>query len=61
MLKFLFICFFSVSFSLGLSNVCVVNALIKGEIEDHVRFEDRWMVASWCDERLTILCGLIFG
>jgi hypothetical protein len=30
--------------------VCVVNALIKGEIEDHVWFEDRWMVASWCDE-----------
>jgi hypothetical protein len=26
--------------------VCVVNALIKGEIEDHVWFEDRWMVAS---------------
>jgi hypothetical protein len=31
-------------------NVCVVNALIKGEIESHVWFEDRWMVASWCDE-----------
>jgi hypothetical protein len=28
----------------------VVNALIKGEIEDHVWFEDQWMVASWCDE-----------
>jgi hypothetical protein len=27
-------------------NMCVVNALIKGEIEDHVWFEDRWMVAS---------------
>jgi hypothetical protein len=27
-----------------------VNALIKGEIEDHVWFEDRWMVASLCDE-----------
>jgi hypothetical protein len=27
-----------------------VNALIQGEIEDHVWFEDRWMVASWCDE-----------
>jgi hypothetical protein len=24
--------------------------LIKGEIEDHVWFEDRWMVASLCDE-----------
>jgi hypothetical protein len=30
--------------------MCVVNALIKGEIEDHVWFGDRWMVASWCDE-----------
>jgi hypothetical protein len=29
---------------------CVVDALIKGEIEDHVWFEDRWMVASLCDE-----------
>jgi hypothetical protein len=32
--------------------LCVVNALIKGEIEDHVWFEDQWMVASWCDEVL---------
>jgi hypothetical protein len=31
---------------LWLPNVCVVNALIKGEIEDHVWFEDRWMGAS---------------
>jgi hypothetical protein len=30
--------------------VGVVSALIKGEIEDLVWFEDRWMVASWCDE-----------
>jgi hypothetical protein len=30
--------------------VGVVNALIKGEIEDHVWFEDRCMVASLCDE-----------
>jgi hypothetical protein len=45
---FFFISFF-VSFSLCLPNVCVVNALIKGEIEDHVWFEDRWMVASLCD------------
>jgi hypothetical protein len=28
----------------------VVNALIKGEIEDHVWFEEQWMVASFCDE-----------
>jgi hypothetical protein len=28
----------------------VVNALIKGEIEDHVWFEDRWLVAPVCDE-----------
>jgi hypothetical protein len=46
-------------FSLGLLYVCVVNALIKGEIEDHVWFEDRWMVASLSDEWLTTLCGLI--
>jgi hypothetical protein len=26
--------------------MCIVNALIKREIEDHVWFEDRWMVAS---------------
>jgi hypothetical protein len=37
-------------FSLGLLYVCVVNAFIKVEIEDHVWFEDWWMVASWCDE-----------
>jgi hypothetical protein len=36
-------------------------ALVKGEIEDHVWFEDRWMVASLCDEWLTTLCGLILG
>jgi hypothetical protein len=42
-----FLCFL---FSLRLLYVCVVNALIKGEIEDHVWFDDRWMVASWCDE-----------
>jgi hypothetical protein len=49
-LEFLFIRFFSFFFSLWLPNVCIVNALIKGEIEDHVWFEDRWMVASYCDE-----------
>jgi hypothetical protein len=48
-------------YSLGLLYVCVVNALIKGEIEDHVWFEDRCMFASWCDEWLTMLCGPIFG
>jgi hypothetical protein len=37
-------------FSPWLQIMCVVNALIKGEIEDHVWFEDRWMIASWCDE-----------
>jgi hypothetical protein len=50
LLRFLFICFFSFSFSLALLLVGVVNALIKGEIEDHVWFEDRWMVASLRDE-----------
>jgi hypothetical protein len=33
-------------FSLRLLYVCVVNALIKGETEDHMCFEDRWMVSS---------------
>jgi hypothetical protein len=33
-------------FSLVLLFVGVVNSLIKGEIEDHVWFEDWWMVAS---------------
>jgi heme/copper-type cytochrome/quinol oxidase subunit 1 len=37
-------------FALVLLFVGVVNALIKGEIEDHVLFEDQWMVTSWCDE-----------
>jgi hypothetical protein len=60
-LEFPFIRFFSFSFSLWLPNVCVVNALFKREIEDHVWFEDRWMVASLCDEWLTTLCGLILG
>jgi hypothetical protein len=48
-------------FSLVLLSVGVVNALIKGEIEDHVWFEDRWMVASLWDEWLTTLCRLIIG
>jgi hypothetical protein len=48
-------------FSLLLLHVGVVNALIKGEIEDHVWFEDRWMVASLCDEWLTTLYGRILG
>jgi hypothetical protein len=26
-----------------------------------VWFEDRWMLASWCDEWLTTLCGLTLG
>jgi hypothetical protein len=29
--------------------------------EDHMWFEDWWMVASLCDECLTTLCGLILG
>jgi hypothetical protein len=29
--------------------------------EDHLLFEDRWMVASLCNEWLTTLCGLILG
>jgi hypothetical protein len=50
MLRFLFIHFFFYFFSLVLLYVGVVNALIKGEIEDHVWFEDWWIVASLCDE-----------
>jgi hypothetical protein len=42
--------FFSFLFSFDYQNVCVVNALVKGEIESIVWFEDRWMVTSWCDE-----------
>jgi hypothetical protein len=61
LLRFLFILFLFFFFSLVLLHVGVVNAVIMGEIEDHVWFEDRWMVASLCDERLTTLCGLILG
>jgi hypothetical protein len=50
LLRFLFICYLPFSFSLVLLHVGVVNALIKGEIEDHAWFEDRWMVAFLCDE-----------
>jgi hypothetical protein len=56
-----FYLFLFLFFSLVLLYVGVVNALIKGEIEDHVWFEDRWMVAFWCDEWLATLCGLILG
>jgi hypothetical protein len=56
-----FYLFLFFSFSLVLLHVGVVNALIMGEIEDHAWFEDRWMVASLCDEWLTTLCGLILG
>jgi hypothetical protein len=41
---------FSFSFLSCYFRVGVVNALMKGEIEDHVWFEDRWMVAPLCDE-----------
>jgi hypothetical protein len=37
-------------FLFGHQILFVVNAPIKGDIGDHVWFEDRWMVASWCDE-----------
>jgi hypothetical protein len=36
LLRFLFICFLSLSFLSGYHILCVVNALIKAEIEDHV-------------------------
>jgi hypothetical protein len=50
LLEFLFVRLFSFSFLFCYFRVGVVNALIKGEIEDHVWFEDWWMVASLCDE-----------
>jgi hypothetical protein len=50
LLKFLLVVSFLLFFLLVYKIMCVVNALSKGEIEDHVWFEDRWMVASWCDE-----------
>jgi hypothetical protein len=50
LLKFSFYLFLFFFFSLVLLHVGVVNALVKGEIEDHVWFEDRWMVPSLCDE-----------
>jgi hypothetical protein len=59
LLEFLLVVSFLFLFSLVTQNVCVVNALTKGEIEilcgsrigeDHVWLEDRWMVASLCDE-----------
>jgi hypothetical protein len=56
-----FYSFLSLFFSLLLLFVGVVNALIKGKIEYHVWFKDRWMVASLCDEWLTTLCGMILG
>jgi TRAP-type mannitol/chloroaromatic compound transport system permease small subunit len=46
---FLFVSFLFL-FSCVTSCEDVVNALIKGEIEDHVWFDDRWMVASLGDE-----------
>jgi hypothetical protein len=49
-LSFSFYLFLFIFFSLVLLHVGVVNALIKGEIEDQVWFEDWWMVASLCDE-----------
>jgi hypothetical protein len=45
-----FYSFFSFPFLFHYQILCVVNSVIKGEIEDHVWFEDRWMLASWCDE-----------
>jgi hypothetical protein len=50
LLEFSFCLFLFFFFSLVLLHVGVVNALIKGEIVDHVWFEDLWMVASLCDE-----------
>jgi hypothetical protein len=54
--------FVSFLFLFSLVTLCgCCQCTIKGEIEDHVWFEDQWMVASLCDEWLTMLCGLILG
>jgi hypothetical protein len=41
--------------------IYLIASLYIRAFEDHVWFEDRWMVASWCDEWFTTLCGLILG
>jgi hypothetical protein len=57
--------FLFVSFLFLFSVVTFVWVLLmhssRGEIKDHVWFEDRWMVVSLCDEWFTTLCGLILG
>jgi hypothetical protein len=50
LLSFPFYLFLFFFFCLVLLHVGVVNSLIKGEIDDLAWFEDRWMVASLCDE-----------
>jgi hypothetical protein len=37
-------------FLIGPMSILVEIFLGLASIEDHVWFEDRWMVASWCDE-----------
>jgi hypothetical protein len=57
-----FFLFISFLFLFSQVTICVCcQCTHQGEIEDHVWFKDRWMVASWCDEWLTTLCGLILG
>jgi hypothetical protein len=34
----------------GNDSIWVIVDRLTKVAEDHVRFEDRWMVASWCDE-----------
>jgi hypothetical protein len=58
-LSFLFVSFLFL-FSLNWLRVCVINALIKGEIEDQ-SVRGRWMVALGCDEWLTTWFGLTLG
>jgi hypothetical protein len=54
-----FYSFLSFFFSLVLLYVGVVNALIKGEIEDHVWFEDRWMVLGKPQNRAPLHTDLV--
>jgi hypothetical protein len=57
-----FFLFLSFLFLISQVTICVCcQCTHQGGIEDHVWFEDRWMVASWCDEWLTTLCGLTLG
>jgi hypothetical protein len=60
LLEFLLVGFFF-SFSLWLPKCVCCQCTHQGGDWGPVWFENRWMVASWYDERLTMLCGLPLG